>query len=262
MRVAFGIALALLAGTSAAHEFWLQPRAFHVAAGAEAPVAALVGDGADRQRSTMAARRILRLGVVGPDGVERDLQAAYAAGTDTRVRLTAAGAHVLVMASDQGARSVLPGDRFEAYLRDEGLTPAITAREGRRVAPGSEAYGRRAKALVQAGTGGPQRAATTPMGLTLEITPQVSPYATPRPSAVPVLVTYDGRPLAGATVKLADLQRDTVTARAVTDAAGRATFAMPARGAWRLSVVWTKPLPPNAETDFDTVFSSLTFGLP
>jgi hypothetical protein len=37
---------------------------------------------------------------------------------------------------------------------------------------------------------------------------------------------------------------------------------MPGRGAWRLAVVWTKVLPATAETDFETVFSSLTFGTP
>ena len=37
---------------------------------------------------------------------------------------------------------------------------------------------------------------------------------------------------------------------------------MPGAGDWRLAVVWTKVLPETAETDFETVFSSLTFGGP
>jgi hypothetical protein len=206
------------------------------------------------------ARRVVRFGVVGPDGAER--AAVFVAGQDAALRLGAAGAHVVVLATDSGGRNVLPGERFEAYLRDEGLTPAIEARAGRRGTEGSEAYGRRAKALVQAGAGGPQDAATMPVGLSLEITPEVSPYATPAPAALPLRVTYEGRPLAGATVKLANLGRDVEVARAVTDADGRVAFAMPRKGAWRLSVVWTKALPQAAETDFETVFSSLTFGAP
>jgi len=261
MRVAAAaLALALAGGAAAAHDVWLQPQAFRVARGAEVPVAVLVGHGADKQRSAIPPRRVARLGVVGPDGAERDLRAGFAAGQDAPVRLAEPGVHVVVLATDNGARNLLPGDRFEAYLREEGLTPAITAREGRRGAPGSEAYGRRAKALVQVGARGPQGAATTAVGLTLEIVPEVSPYATPAPAALPVRVVYQGRPLAGATVKLADLTADAVVASQVTDAEGRARFAMPGAGAWRLAVVWTRPLPQAAETDFETVFSSLTFG--
>lgn len=264
MRRVAGVAIvaALAAGGAAAHDLWLQPGAFRVTAGTEVPVAVLVGDGPDRQRSQIPGRRVVRFGVVGPDGTERDLKGAFQAGQDAPVRLSAAGAHVVVLATDNGARNVLPGDRFEAYLHEEGLTPAIVARAGRRGADGSEAYGRRAKALVQVGAGGPQDAAARALGLTLEIVPQVSPYATPRPTALPVQVLYEGRPLAGARVKLADLGRDAVVATQVTDADGRARFAMPGAGAWRLAVVWTKVLPATAETDFETVFSSLTFGTP
>jgi uncharacterized GH25 family protein len=258
--VGLAVAAALVAGGAAAHDFWLQPQAFRVTRGAQVPVAVLVGDGPDKQRSAIPARRVVRLGVVGPDGAEQDLKAAFQAGQDTSARLGAAGAHVVVLATDNGARNVLPGDRFEAYLREEGLTPAIDARAGRREAEGSEAYGRRAKALVQVGAGGPQGAATRALGLTLEIVPEVSPYATPAPAALPVRVFYEGRPLAGASVKLADLGRDAVVATQVTDADGRARFAMPGAGAWRLAVVWTKPLAATAETNFETVFSSLTFG--
>lgn len=260
MRLALAAALALTGGAAAAHEFWLHPGDFRMTAGAEVPVAVLVGDGPDKQRSAMPARRVVRFGIVGPDGAERDLKAAYVAAQDVRVRLATAGAHVVVLASDNGARNVLPGDAFEAYLRDEGLTPAIVAREGRRGAAGSEAYGRRAKALVQVGADGPQAAATQPVGLTLEIVPEVSPYATPASGDLPVRVFYEGRPLAGATVKLADLGADKVVATRVTDAEGRARFALPRGGGWRLTVVWTRVLPASAETDFETVFSSLTFG--
>jgi uncharacterized GH25 family protein len=262
MRLAVGVMLALLAAPAAAHDFWLQPGAFRVAAGVEVPVAVLVGDGPAKQRSAIPARRVVRFGVVGPAGGERDAKAALRAGADAPVRFSDPGAHVLVLATDNGGRNVLPGERFEAYLREEGLTPAIAAREGKRGTEGSEAYGRRAKALVQAGAGGPQDAATRALGLSLEIVPEVSPYATPAQAALPVRVLYEGRPLAGALVKLADLGRDAEVASVVTDADGRARFSMPGKGAWRLAVVWTKPLPATAETDFETVFSSLTFGTP
>lgn len=33
-------------------------------------------------------------------------------------------------------------------------------------------------------------------------------------------------------------------------------------GTWLLNVVWTKPAAARADVDFDTTFSSLTFGFP
>jgi uncharacterized GH25 family protein len=99
--------------------------------------------------------------------------------------------------------------------------------------------------------------------LPLEIVPERSPYAEPRSATLPVRVIFEGRPLAGALVKLTELAHDQAPAEIhLTDAAGRATFTMPARGQWLLNVIWTQPQPKTRETDFETVFSSLSFGFP
>jgi len=34
------------------------------------------------------------------------------------------------------------------------------------------------------------------------------------------------------------------------------------RGNWMVSVVWTRPIKNNKAADYDTVFTSLTFGYP
>jgi uncharacterized GH25 family protein len=74
-------------------------------------------------------------------------------------------------------------------------------------------------------------------------------------------VFYEGQPLAGALVKFTDLERDAVPVEThVTDPSGRASFKMPARGSWLLNVIWTKPQTSSRDTDFETIFSSLTFG--
>ena len=72
---------------------------------------------------------------------------------------------------------------------------------------------------------------------------------------------YKNRPLAGALVKLTNLQDDAMPFEMhLTDLEGRASFIMPASGAWLLNVIWTEALPPTDEVDFETVFSSLSFG--
>ena len=76
-------------------------------------------------------------------------------------------------------------------------------------------------------------------------------------------VLYERHPLAGALIKLTDLAHDAEPFEShVTDAEGRAEFTLPEKGAWLLNVVWTTPKPAGENTDFETVFSSLSFGFP
>jgi hypothetical protein len=78
-----------------------------------------------------------------------------------------------------------------------------------------------------------------------------------------VCVLYAGDPLPGALVKFMSLDEDLAVAEERrTNAAGVATFAMPNGGSWLVSVVWTRPLTNATDADYETTFSSLTFGVP
>jgi uncharacterized GH25 family protein len=132
-------------------------------------------------------------------------------------------------------------------------------------ADGSENYSRGAKSVVRVGPPGTgsQEQVIKPLGLPLEIVPEQSPYAEPRPAIFPVRVIYEGRPLAGALVKLTNLEHDDAPLEMhFTDREGRTRFTMPKGGSWLLNVIWTKPLAKSRDTDFETIFSSLSFGFP
>ena len=172
---------------------------------------------------------------------------------------------MLVLETDNRAESHLPSLRFNDYLKVEGLTPALERRrrEHRMDYDETEIYSRRAKVIMQAGAfdATAQAPVTEPIGLPLEIVPEVNPYALPRPSALPVRIVYQGNALAGATVKLTDLDHDENPVEIhVTDGTGRAIFALPVHGRWLLNVIWTRALPADGEADYETDFSSLSFG--
>ncbi|MGR4864933.1 DUF4198 domain-containing protein [Caulobacter sp. LARHSG274] len=260
--------VSLTAAPAAAHDFWVQPQTYWPGPGATTSLSLQVGHAGERQRSAIRRARITSAFVQAPDGRRLDLgEALHPGGADDGdLRLTAPGLHVLALETDTRAQSHQPAARFNAYLVDEGLTPAIEARRrlGRTGVDGAERYGRISKALIQVGPVDPaaQRQALQPLGLALEIVPERSPYAG-HAADLPVRVFYQGRPLAGALVKLTDLAHDAEPVeRHRTDAAGRARFSMPSRGAWLLNVVWTRPLPASEEVDFETLFSSLSFGFP
>lgn len=256
------------AAVASAHDFWVQPLNFWIAPNSAVMTTLQVGHGEFRQRWTAPSVRVLRFNSTGP-GPVADHRSELAVGTmeqDHLLRFSQPGTHVLAMQTNYAA-STLPSLRFNDYLKQEGLTPALELRartkaEGQ---PGREIYSRRAKALVQVGPASdkPQPWVTRPLGLSLEIVPEVNPYAIGATGELPVRVYFEGRPLAGATVMLNNLDFDGRPLETFkTDSAGRAVFKTPRTGAWQLNVLWTKPLKGNAKADFDTTFSSLTFGFP
>lgn len=267
--LAVGLSACCWAAVSAAHDFWLQPKDYRTIPNGVTFITLQVGHGPFRQRSPIPARRITKFEVVGPTGVTVDLHGGLRVGgesEDAEFRLETPGTHIVVLQTDDRAQTHLPAIRFNDYLQVEGLTPALEqrARLHRAAADGSERYSRNAKALVQVG---PSRAGSSdqvikPVGLPLEIVPEVSPYAMPRPATMPVRVMYQGHILASALVKLTDLNDDASPREVrLTDRNGRATFTMPGAGNWLLNVIWTKPLPRTDSVDFETTFSSLSFGL-
>ena len=253
-----------------AHDFWLQPTEYWISPDALTSITLQVGHGPFRQRSPIPARRITRFEVIAPKGAVVDLHERLRLGGATEdgdFQLRNPGTYVLVLQTDDRAQTHLPSIRFNDYLKVEGLAPALEqrARLHRMDADGSERYSRCAKSIVQVGSSGEgsQDQLSKPVGLPLEIVPEASPYAVPRSATLPVRVIYAGRPLAGALVKLTNLKNDASPFEVhLTDHEGRATFPMPSSGTWLLNVIWTKALPHSDETDFETVFSSLSFGFP
>ena len=263
------LAATALGGSAAAHDFWIQPLNFWIAPNTSVMTSLQVGHGEARERWNADVSRVIVFRSIGPGRAVTDHQRELRAGTmdqDHMIRFSAAGTHVLMLQTNFAA-STLPGIRFNDYLKQEGLTPALElrARTKSQDQPGREIYSRRAKALVQVGPASTsaQPWVTTPVGLSLEIVPEANPYAPGAKGTLPVRVVYQGKSLAGATVKLNNLQFDGRPVQTlVTDGVGRAVFTFPRVGAWQLNVLWTKPLIGNPDADFDTTFSSLTFGFP
>jgi uncharacterized GH25 family protein len=229
------IALAALAtgvvGTppAVAHDFWVQPGDYWVAPRVGTSLTLLVGHGPYRQRSPIPVRRIMRFEAVGARGTRKDLRPSLqlrGPRDDGTVVFAEPGTYLLVLQTDARVHSLLPAVRFNDYLRVEGLTPALLFREHshRTHADGSEVYSRQAKTIIQVGAEpDPAAPVTRPLGLPLEIVPDVEPYAKPCPKKLPVHVLYHGRPLSGALVKLTNLEHDANPIEThVTDEKGRA----------------------------------------
>jgi uncharacterized GH25 family protein len=253
-----------------AHDFWIQPDSFLVATDGTVSFSLQAGHGPERQRSSLPFRRLARFAELTPGGRIADLRGILSRAEKNRdgsYGLPDPGVHLLFLETDNRAQSHLPAGLFNEYLRTEGLVPALAHRAGRQSMneDGFERYSRVSKALIQVGPAGSgdQDPATAALGLALEIILDRSPYLEPRAALLPIHVMYEGRPLAGAVVKLTNLEHDAAPVETqLTDAGGRANFTMPNEGAWLLNVVWTKLANKADGIDFDTTFSSLSFGVP
>lgn len=268
--VAALLAAAFLAGPPAwAHDFWIQPASFLAPNGAVTSFVLLAGHGPDRQRSPIALRRITRLVELAPLGEVCDVRGSLRLGgadADGSLEFQVPGAHLLALQTDNRAQSHLPAAQFNAYLHVEGLAAALAQRENGQLQgqDGAERYSRVAKALIQLGPVGQggQDPATAELGLPLEIVLERSPGLLPRTALLPVRVRYHGRALAGALVKLTNLDDDAAPVEVHrTDAAGQASFRMPPPGKWLLNVVWSEPAGADDGIDFDTIFSSYSFAV-
>lgn len=255
------------AAAALAHDVWIQPRQFWIQPGGTAATEVWVGHGSFRDRWGVANDRVLLLRSFGPGGAidhRPELRPGSLAGI-TLFGFPNAGTQLLAMESSH-ALSDLPSIRYTDYAKSEGLTLPLAARvkAGTTDRNGRETYSRRAKALIQVGPPSVRSPdVTKPVGLTLEIVPEANPYTLAADAALPVRVLFNGRPLPGATVKLNNLAHDDKpVAVRLTDAAGRARFAFPRAGDWQLNVIWSVPVAGNPDADFDTTFSSLTFGFP
>jgi len=258
--------LALTCSTPAwAHDFWLQPLRYKIAPGAADPMTIQVGHAQFRTRWSGDLERVVQFEAIGP-GDRSDLRTALKPNPERDAVLTFAspGVQMLVFQSNH-AKSNLPSIRFNDYLKAEGLTPALDLRARTKTmdSPGREIYSRCAKALIAVGAPNPQtqRQVTKPVGLPLEIVPLRDPYDLGVGQQLPVQVLYQGRPLPGATVMLTSLEFDGQALETkLSDPSGKATFFVPHVGTWLVNVLWTQPLQGDPDADFDTTFSSLTFG--
>ncbi len=244
------LAAALVSTQALAHDFWIEPSAFTPAAGQLVQVRLKVGQHLEgetlpRNESQIESFSIVRGASVSPVlGVD---------GADPAGILRPATAGGLVLAYRSFRSPIaLDADKFRDYLALEGLPP---------VAPGPEVFSRCAKALLAVGgLGAP--GFTKPVGLTLELIPEVDPTTLAPGSRLPVRLLYRGLPLQGALVFAFDAVDRERPQQVRSDRDGRAVFELPRSGPWLIKAVHMIAAPPDAGAAWESFWASLTFALP
>ena len=271
--------LVVAAGSGlAAHDFWLEPSTF--APGVDEPVRIHLRIG-ERFAGESLARNgslIEKFVIVGPSG-ERPVPGRDGMDPAGLVRLDAPGIWFVGYRSRPSAVELTP-EKFEQYLREEGLEHIIQERVARKetLLPVRERFSRSVKSLLRYGGDQTVQGYDRALGMTLEFVLDADP-ARASGGRVPVRLLRDGRPLPGALVVA--YRRDSIAAlpgpasqgkasesreaneskealRARTDKDGRIVLPV-SSGVWLLKSVYMERAVAGSGADWESVWSALTF---
>jgi uncharacterized GH25 family protein len=254
------LAIFLAAIRLSAHDFWIEPASFAPQAGQILSVRLrvgqdMMGDPVPRDSSLVkefvAADAGGRKPLVGRDGSD---PAGY-------LRVDGMGLTVIGYSSNPSTVD-MTADKFNQYLKDEGLDAILALRARRnQMGEGShELFSRCAKSLVLAGAAG-RAQVDQPLGFTLELVAEGNPYAMRAGDELPVRLTYQGRPLPGALVVAMNRVDPGQKLSARTDREGRVRFRLSHGGMWLIKSVHMIPVPAGTKVDWMSYWASLTFEL-
>jgi uncharacterized GH25 family protein len=255
------ILIGLSAGLSA-HDFWIEPSTFSPRPDEAVRIQLRVGERFAGEPVARNGAAIERFVAVGPSG-EKPVFGRDGLDPAGLLRLETPGLWQIGYRS-KPSPVVLPAEKFEQYLRDEGLEYIIDARaaRGQSQAAGREIFSRSVKSLLRAGDDAGATGFDRALGLTLEFVPEVDP-TTASGKRVPMRLLLEGKPLARAQVVA--YRKDagaagaaTEALRARTDAEGRVAVAVEP-GQWLVKAVYMKGADASSSADWESVWAALTF---
>jgi len=254
------VAIALSSATVVAHDMWIEPATFVPASGEIVSIGLRVGQellGDHVPRDPSVIRDFIvedaegRKPVVGRSGAD---PAGF-------VRASAPGLLIVGYRTNPSTIEQTP-EKFNQYLNEEGLE-SIAALRARRGQSGStrEMFSRCAKSLVLSGSADGTQADRA-LGFTLELVAERNPYTLTAGDDLPVRLTYESRPLAGALVVAIDRANPAQKLTARTGKDGRVRFTLPRTGMWLIKAVHMVEAPAGADAEWASYWASLTFELP
>lgn len=166
------------------------------------------------------------------------------------------GANYAVMTSYPHISS-LSGDKFEAYLAEEGLKDAQEVRRkfGIQSAPAKERYWRNVKTLILVGNS--SAGFDRQLGLPLELIPLTDPLQYSSDQTFSVRLLRDGKALPDQQITASRRGSGTVL-KMRTDAEGDVGFTLPEKGIWMIYAVDIEQSA-SLDADWESIWTSLTF---
>lgn len=244
------------------HEFWLEPFKFKVKPGEAVTVRFAVGENFTGEDWDLSKHKVVRMALHEKQGIQ-DLttKVPTAAGVKQKITLTNPGTKLITMQSN-AAFIQLNGEKFNAYLEEDGLENVIAWRKenNQDTAGARELYSRYAKLLVQAGDLTDDTWKKV-IGHKLEIVPLQNPSALKSGDYLTVKILWEGKTLPHTMVKVwGHVGNKIFLQNTYTEDDGSVKFPIGASGPWMVSTVrMEKSKDPKA--DWESSWASLVFNI-
>ena len=252
------MAAVALSTPALAHDMWLEPMTFTPQAGEIVGVKLRVGQdllGDPLPRNTALINEFVvedsegRRPLVGRDGGD---PAGF-------LRVAAPGLLVVGYRSNP-SKVELAAEKFNQYLKDEGLDTVASLRISRHEtdAKAHEIFSRCAKSLVLSGPA-KETQRDRRLGFALELVAERNPYTLRAGQDLPVRLTYENHPLAGALIVAMNRLNAAEKVTARTDPDGRVRLRLKPGGMWLIKAVHMIQAPAGSDAEWASFWASLTF---
>jgi uncharacterized GH25 family protein len=247
---------------ASSHEFWMQLQKFIFNKGEVAGIDFMVGENFQGERWNLKRHRVVRLEQHTLAGLN-----TISLPTDTSrrpvldVTLKNEGTHLIVMQSNN-AYLELEAEKFNAYLKEDGLEDIINHRTTTNTLdkPSREHYQRNTKLLLKCGAT-PDETYSKEIGLPLEIIPVTDPYKTKQGDELKFKILFEGKAHGFSLVKVwHKTEGRTFMQNVYTDKDGIISTRVSGKGAWMISCV-KMIASTNPESDWQSYWGSLVFGI-
>lgn len=258
-----GFVASLATGRLYAHDFWIEPTNFRPGVGDDVGLILRVGQDLSGDRLPYINDWFSDYRVVAPEGA-RPVTGLMGDDPAGHFEALETGVHVIAYRSTRDFVEMKP-EKFDTYLRDEGLEHIIElrAQRGQGDQPAREFYSRCAKALVDVGARDTAGTWDAEIGYTLELIPESNPYALSAGDELSIRLRYLGEPIEGILVQafVASVPDEKSAAR--TNGDGRVTIRLTRPGLWLIKAVHIIETPPDVSgAEWESYWASLTFRLP
>lgn len=253
-----------------AHDFWIVPNAFVIAAGGTIEIRGQTGTKFPTSTSAVAAERVAEARVVGASTDERiaDLSVKDSS-LILRHKPTTPGQRIIAVALVARTSRATPAN-LKRYIALEGNRELAERYEREGAYPKSDSLTQRAakyaKTIVEVGRGGP-RAFTRTVGHALEFVPVNDPSALRAGDSLAVRLIFRGQPVAGAhlhagVAALPNAAQDggleTQDVSIVTGADGIARIPLARAGLWNVRTLYAAPAA-GTSGEWEVAFATLVF---
>ncbi|MFK7877811.1 MAG: DUF4198 domain-containing protein [Paracoccaceae bacterium] len=245
------------------HEFWISPRGYTFALGAELRAEFRNGENFNGNQLAYFDRSSKRLQIAGPAGLQNILS-RNGDRPAIAYQTTKPGLHILLHETSQSRITYKTPEKWAKFLRHKDLEQAASSHAARGLPPKGfrEGYSRHVKSLVAVGHG---VGADQEFGLETEFVALTNPYGDDFSGTMTVQLLYQGKPRPDTQVELFERPPSgKVKIRKLrTNSKGVASFAtQPGYVYLADSVVLREPLGTDKKIVWETLWAALTFKVP